>query len=840
MADREINNVIRWKQDQASAATVIKSNDAVGKSFSDIRKEADGAYEALVKQKAAEQEMAAASAQYAKAQADAAETAQRHGDNLIRLKIAQEQAIAESNAQIASLNRLHEAWESDVASIVAYDQALQATAESTEKLTTANTRAIANRLQIASTQESGGSFVGGLRSDAFGGGAGAGGVNSGEAAIRGVRNAAIALPGIGYQSPVAFALRGAEMAAGAGVSLAALGAVGAALGVFVIALNAAGEAAKKNAERIQAAAQAYRDATEQTLTQTTDELKATRDKLVRQLALDQQNATQAELARLNYARENPQVLTPIAGGLFEALSGTGGTYTGLQSAADDANAALAKTQDALAALNIVLAGEPGTAGDADSAREALGKLGKTLADDFQKVIDGIKARAQALLDIRVNAAVDAQGLTQQQRTEAVNAIYANVTALQEFIQDNNLSAAEVQKLNAQIEELETRAKELSGINETYADVLDRQARAQQALIDKSDAVNSGLQDLAKITQQLGDASKKSSDTLQALTDATAEHRDKQRQIILDFADKEADLRRKLGEKLLDIDAKSTERLLQQKENDNLSIEAAVARGDIAAAQGILAQQRVREVQERRNVETQKNDARVAAEEQLQAARDNAAKLIKNEQDRYDKEYAQRQRAHADALDQERALLAAQEAQRSTNAFSVQYWNGVIAQSYAALGGAAQQAANQINSAANTVRSSGSSYSPAAGAGSNGRGSSDAALAAFYAAYNGGTSVVGHSAAQPFAFDAPSFNRRPGIYRSMVPELHIPIADFNRIGGSGIGGPTLTVNVDARGSTMSEAEYRRITREETVPIVERYQIDTVQRLTQASREARRVR
>lgn len=810
---RIIENRIKWSQDQASAQAAIVANKQIAQSFEAI---------------------SIASKQFALGQAQINELVAAASANA-GLNAQQTQALAQQYGLLASSEQqVTVATDTQAKSVGILAQRYLDVKAAAEQ---------ARNAEVLASQPSQASLTGGGAAVSGGGGSLSG--------ARGALRAGGFLLG-------AEAGGGALRAVGQVITLTTvLGPFGVAAGIGIEALRAVTDAETKRAEAAQKAADILKELTGagaggDTSADINKRIEAqTRQ---RDALLEVQNALNVQadaVTNLNFAysqgafsAEEYKTRLVAIGNETDALTGGAVTAAGgmldLNKLLEDNKQSITDANSAIALYNAELNTSSVAANDAAAAEEELRKArevsAKQLIDQFQKESD---LRLQ-LADLRRNGTSEQLQAFLQSNSDQINIIRNFLLpAVQTMGLTTEAATQKVQELNAQLVYLEHANTLAIAATKGVIEAREREAATAQALIDRSDAVNDALKEMRDAQTALADASKKSAETNAALVEGERDHARNLRGIETDTNDKIADIRRKAGEKLIDIDAKSAERLLQQRENDNLSIEAAVARGDIAAAQGILAQQSVRIEQERRNVETQKQDAAKNAQDQIAAANEQAKKLYDAEAERYAKEYQQRADAHREALEQERAALNAENALRQTQAFTIAYWNGVVSKSTGDFSQAAYDAAGRINQAVGLLRSTAINTSGFP------RQTTPVSIAQFAAGYtppefsSSGYRYLGSSPgaySQFGVFDTPSYNTRPGIYRSNVPEYHIPAADFHRMGG--VGGSSLTVNVDARGATMDASEYRRITREEIVPIVEKKNIELVQVLATANRSVKR--
>lgn len=547
----------------------------------------------------------------------------------------------------------------------------------------------------------------------------------------------------------------------------------------------------------------------------------------RELAAERQRATAAAM----------QAITQAGVGLARDFADAQGMT------AADRQAEVASIQRQIAALEeaidiYYLSGE-----QVDELNRQIGALQNrqvALTDATSTYADAL-ARTQAQTQQAVAAAglaLDAQRLTTEQRQAEIRALENNIATLQQFVATHDLSSEAVAELAAQWQGMQGEIALLTSTGTTYADKLASEEAHKQALIDKSDAVNDSLEKLRDAEEDVREASDKTADARAALAVTEAEHQRALGRIADEAAAKEIDVRKKTTKRLEDIDAASSERIRQLKENDNLTIEAAIARGDIAAAQQVLREQAVRIEQEGRAREERRREAEADTREQIQQVQDNAARLLAAEQERYNKELAQRQQALNEALDAERAANEAYAAQQREHAFTMQYWANAVAAAQRAVSSATEALARNFQTAASTInsirltpvpnsRNMGPSSPGFAGYGTGtyggsligSRAQSQSALRSFYDAYNA-WAPAGRSVP---TFDGGGISTSPGFYYAGVPEAHIPLSDSR---AKDMLGTQMIFAIDARGSSMDETQFRRIVRDEVVPRIEAAKAETV--------------
>ena len=533
------------------------------------------------------------------------------------------------------------------------DQVAQLTGN-TQDLATAAQQAADAQEQLAKSSADASAAGGG----GDGGGDG-GGFSLSRGDVRGLRYGLSAIPG-------------ASSVTGPLSAAAYLGPAGLAVGGFSVALQALIKNADDGAKVITQDAQAYEQAALDSASATTAELKAKRDAADIQVQIAQSTYDQLN-AQLQKAQMN---VVPIA-----ALLGTDATYKGLEQSVDAANTKLQQSEADLNALNLVLDSSNTKTNDYNSVLTALSKDGLAIAT----------AATQQLThdeQLRAQEEVQAESMTAAQRKDAINSMYAEMSALQDYKDENTLTAAELIAVNKQIADLNTQTDELSKVNFSYADSL-----AQvKAATDANSAQLSNITAYVNASQQVYTTNQQLIQDQQAAADAIA-------QIESDEADKELSQRQETAQKLIEIDQQTNEKILESHEQTTLSVKEDIAKGDQAAAQAALARQQVSDQDARRQESQQDQQAQQQLQTELQQDRTAEAQQLASQQRTNAAKLAADQLAYQQALVNQQNANAAMLSQEQAAAFNAQYYANQTQQAWTNLGAAISADATSILNAA---------------------------------------------------------------------------------------------------------------------------------------------
>ncbi len=226
-------------------------------------------------------------------------------------------------------------------------------------------------------------------SAAVGGGVGA--------SLRGASQAAIALPNVGYQSPLVVGLRAASLAADAtGASMAqvalSLGFVGAALLIVKVGLDMFNEGLEANKNRLSAALSAQSNYYDAIGSLTTAQAQATiAERERKQAILETQLAeTQAAINSQNSIKGSNTAelaFSATTNFLFRGLIDATGATADLTDRAKDLKGELAENTDTITRLNQGVEAGSFAANTLAEAEKQLGDLRKQLADSARQQYD---------------------------------------------------------------------------------------------------------------------------------------------------------------------------------------------------------------------------------------------------------------------------------------------------------------------------------------------------------------------------------------------------------------------------------------------------------------------
>lgn len=378
-------------------------------------------------------------------------------------------------------------------------------------------------------------FLADLRQEAFTGAAGGGGSSTQgiQSALFRARQAAIALPGVGFQSPITLALQGAGTLAGLGPAGLAAAAGIAAVGGGLLILSKNSEEARKH---IKEAADAFLDVSEASATQTRAQLEQQRKDLLDLLAIQQENADAANAAVQARRRQvGSYADIPGLGALFEP------TLAGLRDVADDANTRLAETQQKVNALNIQLAGTGDTAGDT-AARFA--DLQKRLEDNLKL----LEERQTAIQLSDLQNQVDAQRKTREEREAEIAALSEYLVVAQQFIDTTNLTEDAHRQIAIAMDDARSRMEDMESATYSFADAAANYALKVQQLQDQfdlySDAIAKEGEISEKIIQIEQDLAQARADASEKLGDIARKGEERRDEIIADAADRRIEIEQK--------------------------------------------------------------------------------------------------------------------------------------------------------------------------------------------------------------------------------------------------------------------------------------------------------
>lgn len=339
-----------------------------------------------------------------------------------------------------------------------------------------------------------------------------------ESALFNVRQGLIALPGVGFQSPVTVGVRGAELAVSQlGLGVGALGALGLAAAATVVVFNAL----TAETERVQQATKARLDVEKQVRESV---IEATRQEalLQRERASQQLSFEQAELDRLKNVRVD---LTPVEA-ILAATSQTvfyltqgAGELRAYNEQMSEQELAVVAAQSALDAWNGLIGENATLTSDiVDNANRQL-ELDRLTSDERQRRMEQDE-RDVAIL----SALADQAGVG----SAAYNLLHIQIDALIKDITDlSNVSVSYADILAAEEQQRKNAEQTLKDLNEA----MQREAEARQDLIDiEQKAIDAQREAASKLQDALDDANEK-----RANSEADAEER--RREIAADGAER---------------------------------------------------------------------------------------------------------------------------------------------------------------------------------------------------------------------------------------------------------------------------------------------------------------
>lgn len=379
------------------------------------------------------------------------------------------------------------------------------------------------------------------------------------------RQAAIALPGVGFQSPIVLGLRGAETAVGAGVGLPVLGAAAVAAAPLIIgaakAIEALGKDSEAAAERANTFADAYTRALEAGTTAQVQEL-IKRQKLEIAIAQATQEALRAKAADAQSQLGNflDRTSADLAARLQQGaqdigLSQTGGDFSTVPAAESQEayNAQIEEQQKlidqgniALEAYNLVFGENILLTGDAADLQEKLLDNQKLILErDTERDLNGLKNQ------------VDAQKMTAEERAKEVDQLQEFITVAELYRDTNTLTEDAQRSLAIQLDDARDRTAALTETTLSYADVLDQLAKQEQLLSDQTDNYLDALEREGEVRDQIAQITQDIADTLlekqQKLADVAADASDRIDQVEADAGERREQIAQDSAEKIYKIE-----------------------------------------------------------------------------------------------------------------------------------------------------------------------------------------------------------------------------------------------------------------------------------------------
>lgn len=186
------------------------------------------------------------------------------------------------------------------------------------------------------------------------------------------------------------------------------------------------------------------------------------------------------------------------------------------------------------------------------------------ANDAAAAIAAIEAARDKQVSTELAAAQEAEQLTAEQRRQRVEALRAELDAINVAAQREGISAEYKAELAARTEELNTRIQVLSADIYTAADAADAQAKATKALTEAQNALKQQTQNYFDALEKEGAAREKLAEAGQALQEVNAkateqtaknaaEAEDKRNDIVAEGGDQRAELERKTQEAIRKIE-----------------------------------------------------------------------------------------------------------------------------------------------------------------------------------------------------------------------------------------------------------------------------------------------
>jgi hypothetical protein len=444
---------------------------------------------------------------------------------------------------------------------------------------------LAEAAKVRASAESG--TAAGLRADAFSGG---GRDNRAfQRQLFNARQAAIALPGVGYQSPLTVGIRGLELVAnrtGASVGQLAgfVGVLGVALvgvGLAFVEVTKTIEAAKKTLTGALAAQDAYYKAlaenTSQQVASQLDELKDRRDLLAQQRT-ETRNALDSAFAQAQAAFGDAPARALDAGGQLPTAQ--------LREQLAELDAQFAETDGTITRLQQGLEANVFATNDARAAYEALSESQVESA----------------------NLILSANKLTEEEREERIRAAQIEIDILRGLTEAEGTTYAARQELQAQQNELYQEIDALTRVTDSYADQLEREAAAKQAVTDAYDNYNELLDQEADAREDLADVQAKVGDLVLKREEDIADLRE-------DIADRTEQREEDLGERRAEIAEDNADKIAKIERDFGRSHRDAVRNRNVVAdiqarerAADALADQNAAGKKQLENIEKQADKA----------------------------------------------------------------------------------------------------------------------------------------------------------------------------------------------------------------------------------------
>jgi hypothetical protein len=355
------------------------------------------------------------------------------------------------------------------------------------------------------------------------------------------------------------------VALGGIVAVAAL--VTVAIGSIISAENERIEAAKKNADQLKSLAERVSSgATSQDVLQRSRELEQQRDLLVQ--GQDSLKGYQVALDGVNDAYENGRIspdqyraaLTDLNASLNDATGGALGFKDGVGqeiATRGDLNAAVEANQKNIAAVTGELA------------------VNNIALNSQEIAANNAAAALQLLTETQLEAAdltLEIDRLTTEEREKRAAQVARDIEILFNLQQSGEVTGDAMLALSDQITELGNEYAQLTSTTSTYADELEREAAAKQAVTDAYDNYNELLDQEADAREDLADVQAKVAGIVAKREEDIADLRE-------DIADRSAQREEDLGERRLEIAENSADRIAKIERDAARSLQTAIGERD---------------------------------------------------------------------------------------------------------------------------------------------------------------------------------------------------------------------------------------------------------------------
>lgn len=468
-----------------------------------------------------------------------------------------------------------------------------------------------------------------------------------------LRQAAIALPGVGYQSPLTVGIRALEIAADkTGASFAQLG-IG--MGLVGVALVGVGIAFSKFLEGITeskkvldaalAAQQNYYDALRE---MTSAEVKARITELNRVRPILQQQIDETLSARDRAFAMEQQL--PGGDITARALQAAGlSSSAQLQKDLDELNKQMGENEHTTTRLTQGYGSQVFAANDARAALEALTKAQMSEA----------------------KRAIDIDAMTREEREKQIAQNRRTIDILTQATRSSGITGDALTSLREQIKNLRMETEELEAVTTSYADLLAREKQIRESAKDTLAQINDFMQKEAEARQAMIDIAEK-------MADATADAESKRQDALDDANERRRNAETDAEEWGAEIVADAAERRQQIEQDDadrraeilkqyNRSFDDAVANRDALSA--LKAKQtRDDELEKQQKAhDKQLEDLDKSLDKQLRAVDRALEKQLRSIQENYDRQ----QREIDQALARQRSALREAFAQAYTDQLNAQ-------------------------------------------------------------------------------------------------------------------------------------------------------------------------